>query len=131
MEEAETRGVRFPTGSAAVCTQSDGHMRTNMNCAIASFAAVGWIAMLAGCDGSLINGDLISIGNAALVEKTIPEPAKPHSFSGITPSTHIEPATARDYLPGTGEIGPDGSYRYSLPLDVPSGRGDVRKTASA
>jgi hypothetical protein len=28
-------------------------------------------------------------------------------------------------LPGTGEVGPDGSYRYSLPLDVPPGRGDV------
>jgi hypothetical protein len=59
--------------------------------------------------------------------KRIPEPAPPHSFP---PDVHIESTTARDYLPGGGEVRPDGSYHYALPLDVPPGRGDVTPALS-
>jgi hypothetical protein len=98
-------------------------MRATMSRAIASFAAVGSMAMLAGCDVDLPN--IGKATRATRVVKTIPEPAKPHSFPELTPGAHIEPATARDYLPGRGEVIHDGSYRYSLPLDVPPGRGEV------
>ena len=66
----------------------------------------------------------------ATQDERIPEPAPQHSFPEFTPGAHIEPATARDYLPGGGEVKPDGSYHYALPLEVPPGRGEVTPALS-
>ncbi|WP_437755258.1 SpvB/TcaC N-terminal domain-containing protein [Sorangium sp. So ce1389] len=79
------------------------------------------MASFAGCHGDT---EVPQLAQVAQQQTYIP-PGAAHVFTDLAPADHILPATARDYLPGSGEVRADGSYRYSLPLEVPPGRGEV------
>ncbi|XXT58655.1 hypothetical protein WMF28_39685 [Sorangium sp. So ce590] len=79
------------------------------------------MASFAGCHG---DSEIPQVAQVAQQQTYIP-PGPAYEFTDLSPAAHILPATARDYLPGSGGVQADGSYHYSLPIEVPPGRGEV------
>ncbi|WP_437685110.1 RHS repeat-associated core domain-containing protein [Sorangium sp. So ce176] len=82
------------------------------------------MASFAGCHGDSKIPQVEQVAQVGQQQTYVP-PDPAHVFTDLAPAAHILPATARDYLPGSGEVGADGAYHYALPLEVPPGRGDV------
>jgi Salmonella virulence plasmid 65kDa B protein len=90
-----------------------------------------WALAVTACsDGSPSEEEIASrtdgsVWNPPPAGQVLPPPREAHDFSRLSLSDKVHSATARDVLESAGETGPDGSYRHSLPLDVPPGRGET------
>ena len=51
-------------------------------------------------------------------------PVAPAALSA--PANAVVPASSAGYLEGSGSVGPDGSYNYAIPVDVPAGRAGMQ-----
>ncbi|AUX35167.1 MULTISPECIES: FG-GAP-like repeat-containing protein [Sorangium] len=85
-------------------------------CAWAQLALLALLAMLS-CAGDRV--PQLDAVRQAFNQEAPPE--QPAAFK--LPETPIVAGADAGYLPGSGEVTPDGAYTYRLPIDVPPGRG--------
>ncbi|MGK4003467.1 SpvB/TcaC N-terminal domain-containing protein [Sorangium sp. So ce1036] len=99
------------------------HQQASVNARFAAYLLGSCVVMasFAGCHG---DSEVPQIAQVTQQQTYVP-PDPAHVFTDLDPAAHILPATARDHLPGSGEVRADGSYHYALPLEVPPGRGEV------
>ncbi|WP_437968481.1 RHS repeat-associated core domain-containing protein [Sorangium sp. So ce260] len=85
-------------------------------CAWAQVALLSLLAMLS-CAGDGVP----QLGAVRQASKEEAPPEQPDELA--LPETPIVAGADAGYLPGSGQVTPDGAYIYQLPIDVPPGRG--------
>jgi hypothetical protein len=100
--------------------------RLGKECAMKVVHAWGWLACLFVLTALSCSGDDPGeVGSAQqhmiLGQGPSEPPGQPRAFE--LPATPIVPGAHAGYLPGAGEVTPEGAYTYALPLEVPPGRG--------
>ncbi|XXX73575.1 RHS repeat-associated core domain-containing protein [Sorangium sp. So ce134] len=90
----------------------------------AQLALLSLLAMLS-CTGDSMS----QLGAVRQASNQGAPPEQPEAFT--LPETPIVAGADVGYLPGSGQVTPDGAYTYRLPIDVPPGRGIEPRLAIA